>query len=184
VSPHHPEYIGKSVKEIAGLEGKDPYDVIFDLIVEEKRSAVMIINVMDEDDIRRILKHPVTMIGTDAFPKFGEGRVHPRFLGTYPRILGRYVREYGVLTLEEAIRKMTSLPAQTFGVKGKGFLKEGFDADITIFDPETILDRASFEDPSRPPVGIHYAIVNGAIAVHDGEVTGTDAGRVLGIDSR
>jgi len=179
VSPNHPEYIGRSIADIAESEGRDPYDVIFDLIVEEKRATIMLIYVMDELDIIRILKHPTTMIGTDAFPKFGQSRVHPRFMGTFPRILGRYVRGKGVLSLEEAVRKMTSLPAQTFGLNQKGLIKEGFDADITIFDPDTIIDKADYAEPDRPPEGIRWVLVNGKIAVDQGKIMGAKSGKVL-----
>jgi N-acyl-D-amino-acid deacylase len=99
--------------------------------------------------------------------------------GTFPRVLGSYVREQGLLTLEEAIRKMTSLPAQTFGVKKKGLLKEGFDADLVVFDPETILDMSTFENSVQKPEGIHWVLVNGEVAVENGQVTGVTSGQVL-----
>jgi N-acyl-D-aspartate/D-glutamate deacylase len=172
-------YVGKSISDIARMEGKSPYDLIFDLVVEEGRGCIIILFMMDEEDIIRIMRSPWTMIGTDGIPGFGVKRVHPRMSGTFPRILGRYVREQGVLTLEEAIRKMTSLPAQTFGVKGKGLLKEGFDADIVIFDPATILDQATYEEPNQGPLGIRYVLVNGEIAAENGKVMGADSGKVL-----
>ncbi|MBW1788187.1 MAG: amidohydrolase family protein, partial [Deltaproteobacteria bacterium] len=173
------EYIGKSIAEIAGLEGKDPYDVFFDLLIEEGEGVNVIIHTMDEGDVQRILKSPLTMIGTDGFPDFGESKVHPRQTGTFPRILGRYVREQGLIKLEEAIRKMTSLPAQTFRVKKKGLLKEGFDADIVIFDPEMVRDKATFDDPRQKPEGIVWVLINGQVAVEKGRVTGAASGRVL-----
>jgi N-acyl-D-amino-acid deacylase len=172
-------YIGKSIAEIAGLEGKDPYDVFFDLVVEEGEGVNVIIHAMDEQDIQRILKSPLTMIGSDGFPDFGDSKVHPRQTGTFPRILGRYVREQGLIRLEEAIRKMTSLPAQTFRVQNKGLLKKGFDADIVIFDPEMILDKATFDDPRQKPEGIAWVLINGEVAVEAGRVMGTNHGRVL-----
>jgi N-acyl-D-amino-acid deacylase len=179
VSPNHHHYIGKSIDDIAKRENKSPYDVIFDLVVEEKRSTVVILFVMNDEDIERIMQSPFTMIGTDGIPGFGVSRVHPRFTGTFPKILGRYVREKGVLSLEEAIRKMTSLPAQTFRVKKKGLLKEGFDADIVIFDPTTIIDQSTYEDPRQKPEGIRYVLVNGEIAVGNGKVMGATSGKVL-----
>jgi N-acyl-D-amino-acid deacylase len=178
-SSKHGDYLGKSIAEIAKKENRSPYDVIFDLVIEEGRGLIVILFNMADDDIHRIMRTPWTMVGSDGIPSFGAGRAHPRQTGTFPRVLGRYVREKGVLTLEEAIRKMTSLPAQTFGVKGKGLLKEGFDADLVIFNPETIIDKATYEDPNQPPEGIRYVLVNGKIAVEDGRVTGVASGRVL-----
>jgi len=179
MSLNHHDYIGKSIAEIAEIENKSPYDVILDLVVEEKRGTIAILFAMDEEDIRRIMRNPFTMIGTDGIPGFGAGKAHPRLTGTFPRVLGRYVREQGVLSIEEAIRKMTSLPAQTFGVNQKGLLMEGFDADIVIFNPSTIMDRSTYEDPQQRPEGIRYVLVNGEIAVENGEVTGATSGKVL-----
>ena len=179
VSPGHPEYVGEFISEIAKKENRSPYDVLFGLVIEDKMAAMVILFLMIEEDIQRIMRHPLTMVGSDGIPGFGIEKVHPRMTGTFPRILGRYVREQGVLTLEEAIRKMTSFPAQTFGVKDKGILKEGFDADIVIFDPETIIDRSTYEDPNQPPEGIHYVLVNGEIALDHGKVMGASSGKVL-----
>ncbi|RPJ19208.1 MAG: aminoacylase [Desulfobacteraceae bacterium] len=175
----HEDYVGKSISDIARMENKSPYDVIFDLVVEESLGCIIILFMMDEADIIRIMRNPWTMIGSDGIPGFGVKKVHPRMSGTFPRILGRYVREQGILTIEEAIRKMTSLSAQTFGVQDKGLLKEGFDADLVIFDPATILDQATYEAPNQGPVGIHYVLVNGEIAAENGKVTGATSGKVL-----
>jgi len=175
----HEGYVGKSISDIARMENKSPYDVIFDLVIEETLGCIIILFMMDEGDIIRIMRNPWTMIGTDGIPGFGVKKVHPRMSGTFPRILGRYVREQGILTIEDAIRKMTSLPAQTFGVQGKGLLKEGFDADVVIFDPATILDQATYEEPNQGPVGIRYVLVNGEIAAENGKVTGATSGKVL-----
>lgn len=175
----HEGYVGKSISDIARMENMSPYDVIFDLVIEETLSCIIILFMMDEGDIIRIMRNPWTMIGTDGIPGFGVKKVHPRMSGTFPRILGRYVREQGILTIEEAIRKMTSLPAQTFGVQGKGLLKEGFDADVVIFDPANILDQATYEEPNQGPVGIRYVLVNGEIAAENGKVTGATSGKVL-----
>jgi N-acyl-D-amino-acid deacylase len=179
VSPHHEEYIGKSIARIAEMETKDPYDVFFDLLIEEQMEVAMVIFMMDEADVVRIMKDPFTMIGTDGVPGFGTSKVHPRMVGTFPRILGRYVRNQGVIGLEEAIRKMTSLPAQTFGLYKKGILREKHDADVVIFDPEAVIDQSTFDDPSQPPAGIHWVIVNGELAVENGRVLGATSGQVL-----
>jgi N-acyl-D-amino-acid deacylase len=179
MSPNHYDYVGKSISDIAKMENKTPYDVVFDLVVEETRETIIVLFMMDGEDIRRIMQNAFTMIGTDGIPGFGVSRVHPRLTGTFPRILGRYVREKGVLRIEDAIRKMTSLPAQTFRQKRKGLLREGFDADIVIFDSKTIIDKSTYEDPHQKPEGISYVLVNGDIAVENGEVTGATSGKVL-----
>ena len=179
VSPHHGEYIGKSIAQIAETEAKNPYDVFFDLLIKERLEVIIIIFAMDEADIIRIMQDPITMVGTDGIPDFGASKVHPRMIGTFPRILGRYVREKGVIRLEEAARKMTSLPAQTFGLYSKGILREGLDADIVIFDPNTIIDKATFDNPWQPPAGISWVIVNGEVAVEHGKITGATSGQVL-----
>jgi N-acyl-D-amino-acid deacylase len=179
VSPHHEEYIGKSIAQIAKMEAKDPYDVFFDLLIEEQMEVAMVIFMMDEEDVIRIMKDPFTMIGTDGIPGFGTSKVHPRMIGTFPRILGHYVRQQGVIGLEEAIRKMTSLPAQTFGLYKKGILRERLDADVVIFDAETVIDHSTFDDPTQPPAGIRWVIVNGELAAENGRVIGATSGQVL-----
>jgi N-acyl-D-amino-acid deacylase len=179
VSPNHHDYIGKSIRDIAKMEGKSPYELIIDLIVEEKRETIIILFMMHDQDIERIMRSPFAMIGTDGSMHFGMGRDHPRNTGTFPRVLGRYVREKGVLSLGEAIRKMTSLPAQTFRIKRKGLLKEGFDADIVMFDPKTVIDKSTYEDPKQKPEGISYVLVNGEIAAENGRVTRATSGKVL-----
>lgn len=170
---------GRTVSAVSAQDGKDPYDVIFDIIAAEGNAVGVILFAMDEADIRRILQLPYAMIGSDGGPKVGRRFFHPRFTGTFPRVLSKYVRRDKVLPLAEAVRKMTSLPAQTFGLANKGVLKTGLDADIVIFDPDTIRDRSTFEDPSGKPEGIDWVIVNGVIAVEKGAVTGQRAGKVL-----
>ena len=179
VAPRHEEYIGRSIAQIAEIKAQNPYDVFFDLLIEEGLEVIMVIFMLDEADIIRIMQAPITMVGTDGIPGFGDGKIHPRMTGTFPRILGRYVRDQGVMRLEEAVRKMTSLPAQTFGLYRKGILREGLDADIVVFDPKTIVDRATFDDPYQNPAGIRWVIVNGKVAVENGQVSGAASGRVL-----
>jgi N-acyl-D-amino-acid deacylase len=178
-SPRNPDFIGKSITEIAKMTAKDPYDVYFDLVIEEQMEAGMIIFMMDDEDIERILKNSGTMIGSDGIPGFGTTQTHPRMTGTFPRVLGHYAREKRVVTLEEAIRKMTSLPAQTFGLYKKGILRQGMDADLVVFDPDVIIDKSTFEDPMQPPEGIRWVIVNGEIALEEGKITGATSGKVL-----
>ncbi|MBI5578756.1 MAG: D-aminoacylase [Deltaproteobacteria bacterium] len=175
----HSKYVGKTIAEIADLERKDPFNVIFDLVAEESREVIAILFMMGDEDICRIMRNPWTMIGSDGIPGFGINRVHPRMTGTFPRVLGKYVRKEGVLSLEEAVRKMTSLPAQTFGLKSKGLLKEGFDADLVVFDPDTIIDCSTYEEPNRAPEGICNVFVNGQLAAENGRILGAASGQVL-----
>ncbi len=173
------DYNGCSISSIANREEKNPYDVIFDIIMEEVNKVGVILFAMAEQDICRIMQTPFTMIGSDGGPKVGQTFFHPRFTGTFPRVLGRYVREEKILNIEEAIYKMTSLPAKTFRLKTKGIIKSGFDADMVIFDPLKIKDRSTFKHPSLKPEGIECVIVNGKIAVKIGKVTGNLAGKIL-----
>jgi N-acyl-D-amino-acid deacylase len=159
------------------MRGEEPLDSVFNLLLEEECAVAMIVFTMAEEDVRTVLRHPATMIGTDGI--WSHGKPHPRIYGTYPRILGTYVREEGVLSLEEAIRKMTSFPAQKFGLWRKGMVRQGMDADLLLFDPHTIAERSSFQDPHQYPVGLPYVIVNGQVAVDQGRYTGIFAGRVL-----
>jgi len=170
-------WVGRSVAEIAGQAKKDPAEMAFDILLEEEGRVGMILFSMDEEKMVMGLRHPLGMICTDGL--LG-GKPHPRVYGTFPRVLGRYVRERKDMTMEEAIRKMTSLPARRLGLKDRGVLAEGKAADLVIFDPETVMDRATYEDPRQYPVGIHYVIVNGVLSVEKGRFTGKKAGRVLG----
>ncbi len=174
---------GKSITEINKRMGRKPRasneaETILDML--EKGGAQMIYHSMNEVDVRNIMKYPYSMFGADAgVPIPGRGMPHPRAYGTNARVLGRYVREQNIITLEEAIRRMTSLAAQKFNLKNRGLLKEGFAADIIVFDPETITDMASFEQPHAYSKGIHYVLVNGAITV-DAEVhTGNRNGQPI-----
>jgi N-acyl-D-amino-acid deacylase len=171
-------YEGKRITEIASLKGLgDPTDAAFDLLVEEDLAVGMIAFAMHEDDVKRIMKHPTVSFITDGL--LGGSKPHPRVYGTYPRILGRYVRDQGVLSFEEAVRKMTSLPAEKLRLRTKGMLAEDYDADITIFNPDTVIDNASFENPREFPSGINWVIVNGQVVVENGKHTGATPGRTI-----
>jgi N-acyl-D-amino-acid deacylase len=136
--------------------------------------------VMDERDVERIMRHPHTMIASDGrLSRPGDGHPHPRAYGTFPRVLGHYVRERRVIPLEEAVRKMTSLPADRLGLRDRGRIAEGMAADLVVFDPGRVRDLATFTDPHRYPEGIDYVVVNGRVAVAEGRYSGTRAGRVL-----
>ena len=175
---------GKSLAEIAKIRGTDEFTVLFDLLLEEEGGVSIVIFSMDERDIHRVMTSRLQMVGTDswAVAPYGIlniGKPHPRFYGTYPRILGRYVREKKVLALEEAIRKMTSFPAQRLGLTDRGLLKPGMWADIVIFDPAKIKDKATYQEPHQYPEGIEYVLVNGSVIIEKGEHTGAPAGKVL-----
>lgn len=178
--PDHDDYIGRSVAEIAQELEIDPFDLTFDLVGRYGRGVGLIGYSMCEEDIARIMTKPYTMVGSDGSPGFGPDKVHPRMYGTFPRVLGRYVRERKILSLEEAIRKMTSLPARTFGLMTKGLIRPGLDADLVLFDPETIIDRAEYQQPDQAPEGIALTVVNGRIVWRDGRPTGVRPGRVVG----
>lgn len=168
---------GKSIPEIAALRGiDDPAEAALDLLVEEELAVGMITFAQNEEDLVNIMKHPSVSFITDGLLV---GKPHPRAYGAFPRILGRYVREQKVLHLEEAVRKMTSLPAEKLRLRRKGRILEGFDADITIFDFDRIIDTATFENPKQYPEGIAWVMVNGKIVVEKGEPTGVFPGKTI-----
>ncbi|HZQ37098.1 MAG TPA: amidohydrolase family protein, partial [Dehalococcoidia bacterium] len=176
--PGHPEWQGKSVAEIAD-ELDLPHDQAAERIVQgEGRETVVIQFSMSEDDVETNLRHPAVMVGSDGIPVL-EGLPHPRLFGTFPRVLGRYVRERGVAPLEEMVRRMTALPAERFGLAGRGVLREGAFADLVLFDPATVRDTATYEAPMQEPEGIALVVVNGAVAYEDGTHTGAGTGRLL-----
>jgi N-acyl-D-amino-acid deacylase len=160
---------------MAGILGKTPADTVLDLVLEEENAATMATFTMHEDDIRAIMKSPLGMVCSDGILL---GKPHPRAYGSFPRVVGHYVRE-GVLRLEDAIRKMTSYPAQTYKLPRRGILRPGMAADITIFDSDKIEDTASFENPIQYPKGIKHVFVNGVMAVENGSYTGQRAGKVV-----
>ncbi len=172
------DFLGKSIHYIARETNKDPFDLVFEILLEDGYKAGMIIFSMDQRDVDRVISHPEVMIGTDGLDT-GEGLPHPRAYGTFPRVIRRYVAEMQVMTMEEAVRKMSGFPARKLLLKEKGFIKEGYDADIVILNPREVRDTATFEDPRRYPEGISYVIVNGVISVEDGEPTGEKGGKVL-----
>jgi N-acyl-D-amino-acid deacylase len=167
---------GRNMMEIAEIRKQTPENAAFDLLLEEKGNITMVIHWGLEEDVLLGMQHPLQMVGSDGI--FG-GKPHPRLYGTFPRVLGKYVREEGALTLEQGIRKMTGAPAQLMRLKDRGLIKEGYMADIVVFDPSTIIDRATFSEPLLEPVGIHYVLINGKLTVSNGEYTGARAGQVI-----
>jgi N-acyl-D-amino-acid deacylase len=150
-------------------------EAVLRLLEESERPAILRFG--SEDDLVRILQHATTSIACDCGA--ANTAVHPRFFGTYPRVLGRYVREQGVLTWEDAVRKMTSLPAATIGITDRGLIATSFAADLVVFDPQRISDHATFAEPTLPSEGVVHVLVNGALALRDGRATGAQAGRAL-----
>ena len=172
---------GKTIAEIAEIQGKDPVSTCFDLIFEEGVFVYGVHHTMSEEDVKTVMRVPWISIGSDgsALNLNYPGKPHPRSFGTNARVLGRYTREEKVLTLEEAIRKMTSLPAQVLGLRDRGLLREGYWADIVVLDPDTVADTATYEKPKQYPKGIKYVLVNGAVVIEKGNHTGARPGKVL-----
>ncbi|MGQ9514925.1 MAG: N-acyl-D-amino-acid deacylase family protein [Thermoproteota archaeon] len=169
---------GKTLLEASRLRGKDVVETVLEILEEESCEVSMIVFSMCEEDVRSALKHPKGMIGTDAI-NLSRGRPHPRAYGTYPRVLARYVREEKLFSLQDAVRKMTSMPAMKLGLKDRGFLRPGFFADLVVFRMDAIKDVASFEEPRRFPEGIEYVFVNGQIVVENGRFLRRLCGKVL-----
>jgi len=165
---------GMSMKDIAEARGQSPVEALMDIVLKESNATTMISFTMSEDDVKRFMADPHGTVCTDGILL---GKPHPRAYGAFPRVLGHYVRQ-GVLRLEDAVRKMTSLPAQIMGLEERGVVRPGFKADITVFSPDTIRDTATYADPRRRPDGIRHVIVNGELTVRDSEHTGVRAGQV------
>jgi N-acyl-D-amino-acid deacylase len=175
---------GRTIAEISGRLGKSEIDTVLDMLVEERLRVGAIFFSMSEENLRKFLSLPFCMIGTDSSARCfdgptRQGKPHPRGFGSFPRLLGKYVRGEGLMPLEEAIRRATMLAAQTFGLEKRGEIREDNYADIVVFDPRKVLDKATFEAPFRPPDGIHNVIVNGVQAFKEARATGSLSGRVL-----
>jgi N-acyl-D-aspartate/D-glutamate deacylase len=176
-------YEGMRLDAVGRLRNEDPTDAAYDILIADRGATSAIYFTMSEDDLRLALRQPWTSVGQDAGAVnpdgTGRGRGHPRAFGTFPRILGRYVREDSVLSLEEAVRKMTSLAARRVGLAQRGLLAPGMYADIVVFDPATIIDRSTFERPQQLATGVRFVFVNGVGVVDDGAPTGALPGRAL-----
>ena len=175
-SPEYRTYDGTDLAAIADDRDQHPVEAVCDLLVAEDLEVNIVSHAMAEGDVREILTNDRVCVATDGL--FG-ATPHPRTYGTYPRVLGRYVREENLLTLEEAVRKMTSLPARAMGFQRKGVLRPGMDADLVVFDPDAVGSPATYGDPTRHPHGITHVIVNGGIALEGGELTGERPGQTL-----
>lgn len=184
VNPELKQFAGKTIAEIAAAQKKAPLDALFDFVLADNGQTVALYFIASEQDLQYGLKQPWTSIGLDfsEMPLDGpiyQPHTHPRAFGSMPRFLGHYVRDLKLMSLEQGIRKITSLPAQREHLVNRGLLKEGFFADVTIFDPATILDKATYTDPAQLSVGVKYVFVNGQLEFEDGKMTGAMAGRAL-----
>lgn len=174
---HNRRWIGRSIADGAAETGKAPIDFYCDLLVEERLGCASISHIGNEENVRAIMQDPWHTAGSDGI-LVGD-RPHPRGWGTFPRYLAEYVRELGVLRLEQAVRKMTSLPAWRLGLTDRGLVREGMAADLVCLDPERVADTATYDEPRRYPVGIHHVAVNGRLVIDDGAHTGELPGRAL-----
>ena len=184
LNPELRKYEGQTLTQIGKAMGKDPRDAVMDLVIADRGESSVIISIMSEDDVTTALKHPLVGVGTDSGAqaedgKLSESKSHPRAWGSFPRILGKYVREQHLLTLEEAVRKMTSKAADRVHLADRGILRPGMMADVTIFDPAAIRDVSTFEDPKHYSIGVRHVIVNGRFVIKQGEHTGSLPGRLL-----
>lgn len=175
------KFEGMTIAEIAKIRQQDPTGACFDLIYEEGAFIYGVHHTMNEEDIKTVMRLPWVSIGSDgsALNQKYPGKPHPRSFGTHPRVLGKYTRDEKVLTLEDAVRKMTSMPAQVLGLKDRGLLREGCWGDVVIFDPDTVADTATYDDPKQYPKGIPHVLVNGTVVIDNGHHTGARPGRVI-----
>lgn len=178
------KYEGRNILEAAADSGKPPFEFMRDLLIEENAQVGMVIFMMTEENLRRILAHPLVGVGIDGnavapYGLLGRGKPHPRYYGTFPRVLGKYVREERLVPLVEMIKKMTSMPARKFGLTRRGVLQSGNFADLVVFDPDRIIDKATWSDPHQYPAGVEHVLVNGGVVIERGAHTGKLPGTIL-----
>jgi N-acyl-D-amino-acid deacylase len=179
------DVVGRRLGGYAAEKGRDPYDVTVELIASSRNRVSIVGHGMGEEDVKRFVAHPLGAFCSDASARratgpLSEGVPHPRAYGAFPRLLGKYVREERALSLEEAVRKASALPAAILHLADRGTIEVGKAADLVVFDPATVADTATFEVPHSYPVGLPHVVVNGSVAVRDGEPTGELPGRVIG----
>jgi dihydroorotase/N-acyl-D-amino-acid deacylase len=184
LNPELKKYEGKTLTQIGAEMGKDPRDALMDIVIADHSNTACIISIMREDDVRTALAHRLVSIGTDSQGRAEDGplagtKSHPRGWGSFARVLGKYVRDEKLMPLEEAVRKMTSQAASRAGLHDRGVLRPGLAADVVVFDPGTIHDVATFEDPDHYSVGVKHVVVNGQAVVADGRITAARPGRAL-----
>lgn len=178
------KYMGKTVSEVAEMRGQDYRDTIMDLVIEDGSRVGTLYFLMSEDNVKKEIRQPWVMFGSDAGAPAAEGETlekaaHPRTYGNVARLLGKYVRDEKVISLEEAVRRLTLLPAQTLSIESRGRLAPGYFADVTVFDPDTITDNATYDDPHHYATGVEYVLVNGVPVVSGGQHTGAKPGRAV-----
>jgi N-acyl-D-amino-acid deacylase len=189
ISPNLPHYAGRTIAQLAQERGEDPVDTLCDYLADDKGATRVLVTSISEDDIRTVVASPRALVGSDGncvapYGTVGKGMPHPRFYGTFPRILTRYVREQNALPLEHAIHKMTGATARALKLKDRGLLKQGYRADIVVFDPADFADRATYADPHQFPSGARTTvIVNGTLVVENAVHTGALPGKVLRRDT-
>jgi dihydroorotase/N-acyl-D-amino-acid deacylase len=184
LNPELRKYEGMTLAAIGKAMGKDPRDAVMDLVIADRSESSVIISIMNEEDVRTVMRHPIVSFDTDSGAKAEDGKLsesksHPRAWGTFTRILGYYVRDQKLLTLEEAVRKMTSQAAIRVGIADRGLIRPGMFADLVLFDPATVQDRATFEDPNHYSAGVPHVFVNGRAVVSNGVITSERPGRPL-----
>ena len=185
ISPHLPQYAGRTIAGLAAERGHDAIDVVCDYLIEDKGATRVLVISISEEDIRDIVRSPAALVGSDGncvatYGTVSQGMPHPRFYGTFPRVIGRYVKEQKLLPLEAAVHKMTGATARALRLGDRGLLKPGYRADVTMFDPEDFTDRATYGDPHQYPAGARTTvIVNGTLVVDNAQHTGATPGRVL-----
>jgi N-acyl-D-amino-acid deacylase len=182
--PHRPEAEGRRLSELGAAHGTDPFDVAADLLLSDDGQAHVVMFQMDEGDLELALGHPRVMIGSDGSAlaphgELGAGRHHPRSYGTFPRVLGVYARDRRLLSLPQAVHKMTGLPARRLGLRDRGVIRVGAKADLVVFDERAVADLATYDDPHRYPAGIEHVLVNGRFVIREGEHTGSLPGTLL-----
>ena len=175
---------GRTIDELARERGQDPLDVACDVIIADRGATRILVRSMSEDDVKTILADALVMVGSDGpcvapYGITGQGKPHPRLYGTFPRVLGRYARDLGILGLPQAVYKMTGGAAAALGLADRGTISEGKAADLVLFDPDTVADRASFDEPHQYPIGIETVIVNGVVVIARGQHTGALPGQLL-----
>jgi N-acyl-D-amino-acid deacylase len=175
--PWGQEYEGKSFSEIAGLTGKSPFDILAELLIDLEGGGTVVAHTMSEENVEKIMRHPAHIVGSDSNPC--EGKPHPRLYGSFINVLTHFVRDRQVLSLEEAVAKMTGRTASFYGLKERGIIAQGKRADLVIFDSKTLRDNATFADPRRHPDGIKAVILNGQVVIQDGQRLARGGGRVL-----
>jgi N-acyl-D-amino-acid deacylase len=184
LSPKKQWMVGKSIAEIARSQKTETLDGALKILIEEKMRVTAIFSIMSEENLRKFLVLPYVVIGTDSTARCSDGKTcqgkpHPRGFGSFPRFLGKYVRDESLMSMGEAIQKITMIPAQIFHINQRGILKEGMYADLVVFDADMIIDRATYEEPFKKPEGVYFVVVNGKIVYRDGSLTDERPGKIL-----